>query len=260
MRTLTKILATSALAAASLSFAAGAHASTIFANLSANSNGNTVQWTNDGAANSGSGGTLSSTNNDYSIKFFDGSAAGHFLDAVFTITATATNSPATFDGATYSQLGLDSGSFTIIAASNQFGVTVGENLLSGTFNDAWIQGAGTQGGLALTLANGGTATFTSAYENFSQVVSGSEGFTLTLGLPEGQGLPTISTDPGLPIPPAGQTSTNGRALESFGANLNGTFNATMGAVPEPATWGLMIMGFGGMGVMLRNRRRMATAA
>ena len=31
------------------------------------------------------------------------------------------------------------------------------------------------------------------------------------------------------------------------------------AVPEPATWGLMILGFGGVGAMLRGRRRVAFA-
>ena len=32
-----------------------------------------------------------------------------------------------------------------------------------------------------------------------------------------------------------------------------------GAVPEPATWALMLMGFGGMGLMLRGRRALAAA-
>lgn len=31
-----------------------------------------------------------------------------------------------------------------------------------------------------------------------------------------------------------------------------------GAVPEPATWGLMLLGFGGLGAMLRRSRRLAT--
>jgi hypothetical protein len=35
------------------------------------------------------------------------------------------------------------------------------------------------------------------------------------------------------------------------------FNA--GAVPEPTTWGLMIVGFGGIGAMVRGRRRQAAA-
>lgn len=32
-----------------------------------------------------------------------------------------------------------------------------------------------------------------------------------------------------------------------------------GAVPEPATWALMILGFGGAGAMLRGRRRTTLA-
>jgi hypothetical protein len=32
------------------------------------------------------------------------------------------------------------------------------------------------------------------------------------------------------------------------------------AVPEPGTWALMIMGFGGVGAMLRSRRRQGLAA
>ncbi|THD64629.1 PEPxxWA-CTERM sorting domain-containing protein [Phenylobacterium sp.] len=39
---------------------------------------------------------------------------------------------------------------------------------------------------------------------------------------------------------------------------NGTF--AVGGVPEPATWGLMILGFGGLGVTLRSRRRMVASA
>lgn len=38
-----------------------------------------------------------------------------------------------------------------------------------------------------------------------------------------------------------------------GSNFNGTANLT--AVPEPATWGLMLLGFGAMGGMLRTRRQ-----
>ena len=38
-----------------------------------------------------------------------------------------------------------------------------------------------------------------------------------------------------------------------------TFSATAVAVPEPATWGLMLLGFGGIGVALRRRRKPALA-
>jgi hypothetical protein len=40
-------------------------------------------------------------------------------------------------------------------------------------------------------------------------------------------------------------------------DLNG---APLGGVPEPATWGLMLVGFGGLGAMMRRRRAVALAA
>lgn len=49
--------------------------------------------------------------------------------------------------------------------------------------------------------------------------------------------------------------------EEFTITGNGTFNggADIANVPEPATWGLMILGFGGIGAMVRNRRRQGAA-
>ena len=43
-----------------------------------------------------------------------------------------------------------------------FALTTGENLLSGTFTDAWIQGNGGTGSTNLSLGNGGHLSFTSA--------------------------------------------------------------------------------------------------
>lgn len=42
-----------------------------------------------------------------------------------------------------------------------------------------------------------------------------------------------------------------------GVGSNITF-AAASAVPEPATWGLMILGFGGVGFVLRRRARTRT--
>jgi PEP-CTERM motif len=39
-----------------------------------------------------------------------------------------------------------------------------------------------------------------------------------------------------------------------------SFTPSVGAVPEPAAWALMIMGFGGAGAMLRRRRQADTHA
>jgi hypothetical protein len=60
-------------------------------------------------------------------------------------------------------------------------------------------------------------------------------------------------------------TTNGETLSKVVFNSNGNPNfqgvgqirisgLVSTTVPEPATWGLMIMGFGGMGAMLRRRR------
>ena len=43
--------------------------------------------------------------------------------------------------------------------------------------------------------------------------------------------------------------------------VRGAHNTSGGSLPEPASWGLMIIGFGGMGAVLRSRRRLpATSA
>jgi len=53
---------------------------------------------------------------------------------------------------------------------------------------------------------------------------------------------------------ADPTGSTGEGASYFGANL------TVGNVPEPMTWALMLVGFGGMGVALRARRRAAALA
>jgi hypothetical protein len=49
-----------------------------------------------------------------------------------------------------------------------------------------------------------------------------------------------------------------------GGPFNGAFGGSLsfapGGVPEPASWALMIMGFGGLGAVLRTKRRSPSAA
>jgi hypothetical protein len=46
---------------------------------------------------------------------------------------------------------------------------------------------------------------------------------------------------------------SGTLANSGNISGNGAFG--MAAVPEPATWGMMLLGFGAMGMVLRRRRR-----
>jgi len=65
---------------------------------------------------------------------------------------------------------------------------------------------------------------------------------------------------------AGQNTLTFRVInfDQNGGNPSGLrvefSGATIGAVPEPGTWALMIIGFGGAGAMLRANRRKAFAA
>ena len=54
-------------------------------------------------------------------------------------------------------------------------------------------------------------------------------------------------------------SGGGVGLGFFGGARADNFNTVGAAIPEPATWGLMLVGFGGMGALIR-RRRVALAA
>ena len=98
--------------------------------------------------------------------------------------------------------------------------------------------AGGTGSTNVTIGNGGSATYSSDVANLAGLTPGSEEFAFNL----------LNVSPHF-------GATTGQALNSFTANGGGNFGAL--GVPEPATWGLMIVGFGGLGLMLRNNRRRA---
>jgi hypothetical protein len=47
--------------------------------------------------------------------------------------------------------------------------------------------------------------------------------------------------------------TVGSGYDNFTSHVR-AFQPTTGGVPEPATWGLMVLGFGGLGAVLRRQR------
>lgn len=251
MRTLTKFMAAAAVAASVTALAAPSHASQPIASTLDFDQAADFTWTNNGVSGAGAGGTLTGSAlginalGDNYFGFLIPSLQGlGTLPANFTLSASTTSGPATenLNSGTFTQTGLSGTfSYTFAGASGVYGgvnLTTGENLLSGAFNNAWLQGAGSSGSYNLAIVNGGSACFTSAL--FAAVCGNSDGAQFAYNL--------LDVNPGFGDSP-------GHALTSFTAYGNGTFS-----IPEPGTWALMIMGFGGAGALLRQRRRMVPLA
>lgn len=49
-------------------------------------------------------------------------------------------------------------------------------------------------------------------------------------------------------------------VNDFGGDTSINYAFRLVGVPEPATWALMMVGFGGLGLVMRSRRKLATAA
>jgi hypothetical protein len=261
MKALTAFASAAALALTVAATAAPAH-SAVFAQFTPDNRAMDFRWIKSGGSGStaGTGGhlfTVTPTTQNATtaqgvathFSFLDPAlAALAFLPATFTLDATITNAlshAATHSGPQWTETNLD-GHFSFIysGAAMTIGsvhLVHGENLLSGVFTDAFIQGAGGSGSINETSITGGTLTFTSAVEHFTNLIPGSEAYAFNL----------------LAVSPAFGASLH-KALNSFRANGGGNFSMLQ-AAPEPATWGLMIVGFGGMGMVFRSRRRAAIA-
>lgn len=97
--------------------------------------------------------------------------------------------------------------------------------------------------------------------NFDSVTF--NGVTLTrTNTPQGNGgnLAVFSSAVPLPVFAGGPQVLVVKGAGGANASWAGSGTFEPAAVPEPATWALMITGFGGAGVMLRSRRRQAFAA
>ena len=130
--------------------------------------------------------------------------------------------------------------YTGLTPITAYGNTIGTGgiLLSGTFTHGWLSVGGTSGGLADSFAlTGGTVTLASDVIPANRLFDGDLALAFT-------GLNQVAAITG-----SGST----RQLRDFRASVGGVIGAA--AVPEPATWGLMIGGFFGTGSILRRRRR-----
>jgi hypothetical protein len=259
MKALTAFASAAAVAAA-LSVAAPVHAA-VFAQFTPDLASADYKWVRNGAGTGGhffsivQGASTVAQGAKTHFSFLDPAlAALAFLPATFKLDATVANgNPATQNAGIWTQKGV-SGSFSFIYS----GVTTTiaghtlihntTNLLSGVFTDAWISGAGGSGSANLAMGNGGTATYTSSVEPFLNLAANTEEFAFNL-------LGTVNDFGTKKKPLPGFNAVGGDALDSFRANGGGNFSFQ--TVPEPATWGLMIVGFAGVGAMVRNRRRAA---
>ncbi|THD63280.1 FxDxF family PEP-CTERM protein [Phenylobacterium sp.] len=134
------------------------------------------------------------------------------------------NSAHTFNAST----GAFTDTFDFFLPTGLAGASVITTLSGQAVNDLTFSNITFNGATGSTTSGGGQAT---AHVDFQKITQGGEQELVITG--------------------------NGGSAATFG----GTVSFVLGnAVPEPATWALMIMGFGGAGALLRNRRRMAAVA
>jgi hypothetical protein len=235
--------------------AASAHAVT-FAEFGAVNDSSNLSWTQSASLTSGALATTgagASANTTFSF-LTPALATLANLPALFTLSATA---PA--DDPAGSALGLTvqqdlTGSFSFIydgATPLTVGThvyTSGANLLSGTFSGAELVGAA--GSAAAGLPQ--SATLLSGLVDYSSdftgiAATGAKGFSIALT----SVLPYFG-------------ATSGQALSAFTSVATGSFASDVastggggGPAPEPATWAMMLVGLGGVGVAARGQKRRA---
>jgi hypothetical protein len=159
-------------------------------------------------------------------------------NALFDLSASVTQ-PTVQVGGTLLQA-VASGDFSFTRTTPFAGRS---NLLSAHFTNAIVTGS----------TNGTTATFLASQPGGNSTVTFSSDFIdFTSSTDRGFSFSFSGINPSLP-------GGGGDVLPSWTGDATGTFsvdtfNGPLG-VPEPASWALLIVGFGGAGAMLRLKRR-----
>lgn len=218
-----------AVTAAAFSMAGAANAATFVQVATSGLAGNAqISWDGTSAGE----GTVTVTNLLTVLNFDD----ALFNDGIFGQTAILTLVGQTSGGGTlaqalpnFTQAGID-GYFEFRSTVNN------ALLLRGDFTNFWLTGVvGDRSGNLTSV--GGQLQLSSDVADLSFVKGDNAVFGFT------------NINPAYGI-------TGGQLDDFVGNNLTGSF---AGYVPEPGTWALMIMGFGGAGAMIRRRKALAFA-
>lgn len=164
------------------------------------------------------------------------------LDASFVFSAIATDSPALSLGGLLNQ-SLDSGvfGFTYTGATalhvGAMTYTTGSNLLSGSFTGGQIFGTtrGSSGSITDSTPPAIAVQYSSDFRTFDPASDKDFALALTAIAPV---LGRVNTD---------------NSINSFRAVSTGAFSTDVAIVPEPQVWGLLVAGFGLVGLRLRRR-------
>ncbi|HEV2364760.1 MAG TPA: PEPxxWA-CTERM sorting domain-containing protein [Caulobacteraceae bacterium] len=228
-------LAVAAVGAASLiALSAPAHATT-FADYSATSSAANVKWKKNSGGLSGTLSTIPGGSASVYFSFLTpGLSSAANLPATFTLSATSSSTAFTDVSGDVVQPDL-SGTFSFVSTGaftiGSHHYAAGTDLLSGAFSGAEIVGKGSAGTAKDSVLSGGTIVYSTGVSGLS--FGGKEDFSLEL----------TSVTP--------LFAKSGKVLKSFTADSTGSFS---GGVPEPATWSMLIFGFGLAGYALRRQR------
>ncbi len=249
-----------------LAASAPSQATTVFATYQAKNASNNLTWT------TGVGtGTLSGST-DVTLHLWTGPHGSADYNAVMTFTGTGAGATKTKTGLTTQYDNLVSGTITFtyggvgvssIPADN---LTVGvTNLLTVNFTNADLNETGT----AITF-KGSNLTFTSAELAFAAPQTGTG--QLINGILLGGNGTTGAGGCGA-VSNAHKTATCDDSLNTFSVGTTGSFQIDSGVtppptppvphpvtpVPEPASWAMMLVGFGAVGAFVRRRKALVAA-
>jgi hypothetical protein len=200
-------------------------------------------------------------------QFMTNYAGGCFGEATFNCHANFSPSNLPLVG---KNIGASTFTFSAIPVPNNViflhpGASVGEDailrftaavadtyLLNGNFSrlDPFVTPNGGQDGVLASIFKGSGSTYTSLYSNvLTGSLGSSVGFTgLSTSLAAGDYIDFVVNR---------RTAFN---TDSTGLQATISFGAVAGAVPEPATWAMMIVGFGLIGGAMRRRSGLGTSA